>query len=146
MKNNKKWFEETFLPSLEAKMNNPKYPNQVILTEAQAMICEKYMEKKSLCGVDYNGYFTSWSYQIGEKHYSMNQRGRYVFLNLKDESKHIYYLVNIKTNERFLTFKSKEEREAWMEENVDDETGDIKGMEHITHWICGDAYEAKEEA
>lgn len=140
MKKHNKWFEETFLASLEAKMTNPKYPNQVILSEAQAMICEKYMENKSLCGIDYNGYFTSWTYDIGQKHYSMTQRGKYSFLNLRDDSKLTFYIVNIKTNERIVSFKSKEEREAWLDANVDDDTGDIKGMEHITHWTCGQSY------
>ena len=33
------WFTESFLPSLEKRMKNSKYPNQCILSEKQAEVC-----------------------------------------------------------------------------------------------------------
>jgi hypothetical protein len=75
-----KWFEEVFLPSLESKMNNPKYPNSCILSEKQAEICYKYMKAKS-CRGDYGG-FTNYEITIGGKYYQMTQRGKYHYLNM----------------------------------------------------------------
>lgn len=75
-----KWFEETFLQSLEARMTNPKYPNQCILSEKQADICYRYMNSRN-CSGDY-GCFTNYEYTVGNKFYQMTKRGKYHFLSM----------------------------------------------------------------
>lgn len=72
------WFTETFLPSLESRMTNPKYPNSCILSEKQADVCYRYMEANQHHG-DY-GYFTNYSLQVGNKVYQMTFAGKYTFL------------------------------------------------------------------
>lgn len=73
-----KWFTEVFLPSLESRMNNPKYPNSCILSDKQADICYKYMEEIS-CRGDY-GYFNIYQIKVNGHKWTMTQRGRYTFL------------------------------------------------------------------
>ena len=77
-----KWFTETFLPSLESRMDNPKYPNQCILSEKQAEVCYRYMESTQHRG-DY-GWFTNYSIKVGTKVYKMYSQGKYIFLRMWD--------------------------------------------------------------
>lgn len=74
------WFKTVFLPSLEARMTNPKYPNQIILSPKQADICYKYMNSVQ-CHGDY-GYFTIYEIKIDGKLYQMTTRGKYTFLTV----------------------------------------------------------------
>lgn len=74
------WFIETFLPSLERRMTNPKYPNQCILSDKQAEICYKYMGSRS-CRGDY-GTFTNYEITVKNKYYQMTKRGKYHFLTV----------------------------------------------------------------
>ena len=73
-----KWFLETFLPSLESRMNNPKYPNQAIITERQFDVCLKYFKPRQCYG-DY-GCFTNYEFETDKARYQICERGRYVFL------------------------------------------------------------------
>jgi len=126
------WFEETFLPSQEARMTNPKYPYQVILSERQAMVCEKYMKPTTPDCIVYK-------YEFGTKHFWMHRAGRYTFLGLEDDSKKFWY-IKLKNSEEYLkTFETEREMQDWIDENVDDETGDIKGMDHAW-WYSGMDY------
>lgn len=75
-----KWFTDVFLPSLEKRMNNPKYPNQCILTPKQANICYKYMDTKD-CHGDY-GWFSIYEITVGNKKYQVSKAGKYIFLNM----------------------------------------------------------------
>lgn len=75
------WFEETFLLSFEAKMNNPKYPNQCLLTDGQYRICEKYMEEHEGHDSDYRRTWHYFTYTAGKRTYTAEQRGRYFFLH-----------------------------------------------------------------
>lgn len=74
-----KWFLEVFLPSLEKRMNNPKYPNQAIITNNQFEVCSKYFKPRQCYG-DY-GYFTIYEFAIESASYQITFRGRYIFLN-----------------------------------------------------------------
>lgn len=74
------WFEETFLPSFDSKMNNPKYPDQCILSEKQAEICWKNMEHHDGYDSDYRKSFVYLTYSIGGTKYMVEYRGRYTFL------------------------------------------------------------------
>lgn len=78
-KKSNRWFEETFLPSFEEKMHNPKYPNQTILSERQADICRKYMDEKENKG-DY-GWHTTFSKKVGGTVWYIHTAGRYTFLS-----------------------------------------------------------------
>lgn len=73
-----KWFTEEFLPSLEARATNPKYPRQVILTEGQLRVCERYMTEETH-RTDY-GYQTTLHIKANGKTYGVYWRGRYTFL------------------------------------------------------------------
>lgn len=73
------WFEETFLPSFEDKMHNPKYPNQVILTDRQVDICHRYMDEEE-CRSDYGRWFVNYRKQIGGTVWYVHSAGRYTFL------------------------------------------------------------------
>ena len=117
------WFEETFLPSLEARMNNPKYPYQVILSERQEIICLKYMKEV---------YDNHYVYKIGTKEFDMSRRGRYIFMNLYDSSKEIWFLRNNLTQEDIITFKTHDELQAWMDANEEDDIGTIRGIRDYT--------------
>ena len=131
-----KWFEETFLPSIEARMNNPKYPNQAIISEKQGYICEKYMKPTN---PDCITYF----YNVGTKHYSMHRAGRYTFLSMHDDSKAEWYIKDNRSQEDIATFKTEREMQDWIDENVDEETGSIKGREKKGwHWTSGMRYTA----
>lgn len=77
MKND--WFLETFLPSLERRMNNPKYPNQAIITDKQFDVCLKYFKPRECCG-DY-GCFTNFEFETDKAFYQIFFRGRYTFLS-----------------------------------------------------------------
>lgn len=81
MKKNE-WFEKSFLPSLEARMNNPKYPNQCIISQKQADICYKYMREQQHSG-DY-GCFSTLEYKTDCKFYQVTFRGRYIFLTARE--------------------------------------------------------------
>ena len=105
------WFEETFLPSLEQRMNNPKYPNQTILSERQQIVCEKYMKEKP-CYDTYGRDFMIYTYTVGTKHYTMHFAGRYTFLNMEDDAKLIWFVGTIKGDETFVTFKTEEKLQA----------------------------------
>lgn len=129
-----KWFEETFLPSLEQRMNNPKYPNQMILSERQAMVCEKYMKPTNPDCIVFN-------YEFGTKHFWMNRAGRYTFLHLEDTSKIFWYVRNDLTNEYIATFDTADEMNAWLDKNMCEESFDIKGMEGI-RYTTGMGYKA----
>lgn len=74
------WFLETFLPSLEARMTNPKYPNRCILSQKQAEICYKYMECSQHRG-DY-GTFATYELKTEDKWYQMTFAGKYTFLSV----------------------------------------------------------------
>lgn len=76
-----KWFKEVFLPSMEDKFNNPsnpKYRNQVILTERQYNVCLRYM-KQVQCYGEY-GDFYIYEFETGNARYTLSNRGRYHFL------------------------------------------------------------------
>lgn len=74
-----KWFLEKFLPSLESRMNNPKYPNQTIITNNQFEVCLKYFKPRECYG-DY-GCFTNFEFETDEAFYQITFRGRYIFLS-----------------------------------------------------------------
>lgn len=74
------WFKDVFIPSLEKKMNNPKYPNQCILSDKQADICRKYM-RAVYCRSDYSGFY-NYEIVIDNKYYQMTSRGKYHFLTM----------------------------------------------------------------
>lgn len=78
MKKNK-WFEEVFLPSFDKNMNNPKYPNKVILSPKQEDVCIKNMSEKQ-CHGDY-GYFTVYEYKTESANYLLTFSGKYTFLH-----------------------------------------------------------------
>lgn len=118
------WFEEVFLPSLEKRMNNPKYPNQVILTDKQEQVCERYMTYKP-CVDLYNRDFGIYIYNVGTKHYTMTFAGRYTFLHLDDDSKLEWYITDLKTHQDIVKFKTETELQTWIDENVDEDTGKI---------------------
>lgn len=65
------WFEETFLPSLETRMNNPKYPNQVILTKKQEEVCRKYMNRVSFFSNALCREASRYEYKIGDATYKL---------------------------------------------------------------------------
>lgn len=77
-----KWFTEVFLPSLEKHMNNPKYPNQCILSLKQAEICYRYMNER-YCSGDYGGFY-NYEIQVGNKYYQLTKRGKYTFLSMNE--------------------------------------------------------------
>lgn len=72
------WFLGTLLPSLEKRMNNPKYPNQAIITRNQFDVCCKYFHPVQ-CHGDY-GRFTIWEFATADAHYQITFRGKYIFL------------------------------------------------------------------
>lgn len=74
-----KWFLEVFLPSLEKRMNNPKYPNQAIITNNQFEVCLKYFKPRQCYG-DY-GYFTNFEFETEKAFYQITFRGKYTFLS-----------------------------------------------------------------
>ena len=130
-----KWFEETFLPSLETRMNNPKYPNQAILTDKQEQVCEKYMTYKA-CTDTYGRDFGIYIYTVGTKHYTMHFAGRYTFLHLDDDAKLEWFITDIKTKQDIVTFKTEEEMQRWIDENVDEDTGKIIATDNRM-WTTG---------
>ena len=73
-----KWFTEEFLPSIEARMTNPKYPDSCILTPKQAEVCYKYMNDK-YCRGDYGGFY-NYEIVVNGTKYQMTSRGKYTFL------------------------------------------------------------------
>lgn len=78
-KSRNSWFEETFLPSFEDKMHNPKYLNQTILSERQADICRRYMD--SYDNRSGNGrWITSYTKTVGGTVWYIYSAGRYTFL------------------------------------------------------------------
>ena len=76
-----KWFTEVFLQSLKERMNNPKYPNQCILSQKQADVCYKYMKSKQCCD-DYGRWFCTYELTYNGECYLMSFRGKYTFLNV----------------------------------------------------------------
>lgn len=72
------WFENIFLASQKERMNNPKYPNQCILSPKQEYICEKYMVSNWHLS-DYGGFYT-YEYKTDDEKYLMYFRGKYTFL------------------------------------------------------------------
>ena len=74
-----KWFEETFLPSFEDKLHDPKYPNKTILSEKQAEICFRDMDERE-CKGDY-GWHTTFSKKIGDTTWYVYTAGKYTFLS-----------------------------------------------------------------
>ena len=79
------WFLETFLPSLEKRMNNPKYPNQTILTDKQLDVCLKYFKPRQ-CHGDY-GCFTNYEFETKTTSYQIFFRGKYNFLSKHTKEK-----------------------------------------------------------
>lgn len=79
---NNEWFANEFLPSLEKRMTNPKYPNKCILTEKQADICCKYMKAIQHKDASYNGTFYTYEFETDIKKYQMSFAGRYTFLSV----------------------------------------------------------------
>lgn len=77
-KKRNEWFEETFLPSFEAKMHHPKYPNQTILSDKQAEICRRYMDEEEV-HTGY-GWKTSYYKTVGGNRWYIYSQGRYTFL------------------------------------------------------------------
>lgn len=73
------WFEDTFLPSFEEKMHDPKYPNRVILSDRQAEICIRYMDEQE-CKGDY-GWHTTYEKKVGGTVWYLHTAGRYTFLS-----------------------------------------------------------------
>jgi hypothetical protein len=133
------WFEETFLLSLENRMDNPKYPNQCILSERQADICEKYMK--------YDRYYNKYTYEVGTKSYTMRAVGRYTFLTLYDEAKKEWVIKHSRKEDVIATFDTEEEMQNWIDENVDEETGKINGTElsSWTSWTTAMRYKTPNE-
>lgn len=127
------WFEDTFLPSLESRMNNPEYPFQVILTEKQEAVCMKYMKKISCVDVPY------WEYTTGSKRFRMTMVGKYTFLNLHDESKWFWAIRDVRTQEYIKKFDTEQEMIDWLDNNLDDETGSLNGTEYTSYtgWTTG---------
>ena len=78
------WFVGEFLPSLEKRMNNPKYPNTCILTEAQEDVCVRYMKAIQTFDCSYNMPNCSYALVVGNRRYTLTRRGRYAFLSLRD--------------------------------------------------------------
>ena len=78
------WFVNEFLPSLEQRMTNPKYPNSCILSEKQADVCCRYMKSEQHSGVDYNWVFTTYNLTVGNKTYTLSTKGSYTFLSVRD--------------------------------------------------------------
>ena len=76
-----KWFDNIFLMSFEDKMNNPKYPNQCILSDGQVRVCERYMESHSGSTMSYHKPFLYYTYKVGCREYRLEFRGRYAFLH-----------------------------------------------------------------
>lgn len=77
----KKWFQEVFLPSLEKRMVNPKYPNQCILSSKQAEVCYKHMKAVQHKDASYGNHFYIYEFETESKRYQMRQAGRYSFLS-----------------------------------------------------------------
>ena len=121
-----KWFEEKFLPSLEQRMNNPKYPNSCILTDKQFEVCTRYMEAQGCWDSDYRKAFTVWKYQIGRTKYMVWQKGRYFFLD-RVQNVGIHYVRDYKNDVILATFETEEEYLKWYDENVDTENYTITG-------------------
>lgn len=78
------WFVGKFLPSLEKRMNNPKYPNTCILTEAQEDVCVRYMKSIQTFDCSYNMPNCSYVLVVGNRRYTLTRRGRYAFLSVRD--------------------------------------------------------------
>ena len=135
MKRNK-WFEDTFLPSFDRQMNNPKYPNRVILSEKQADICFRYMNSKQ-CRDTYNRYFTQYTYDVGTRHYCMWFAGKYTFLSMHDESLLIWFIRDEETNKEFGTFETENELNKFFDDNLDEDTLKFKGFEYVNKWTTG---------
>ena len=72
------WFTDEFLPSLEQRATNPKYPNQIILSDRQFMVYERYMEYCET-RTDY-GYNVTYHIKTNGKKYIITFRGKYTFL------------------------------------------------------------------
>lgn len=73
------WFLTTFLPSIEQRMNNPKYPNQAIITRNQFDVCGRYFHPVQ-CHGDY-GWFTVYEFATDDAKYLITFKGKYIFLN-----------------------------------------------------------------
>lgn len=80
--NGKKWFAEEFLPSLEKRMTNPKYPNRCILSEAQANVCFKYMTAIQCKDASYGTNFYNYRFDTENKIYLMTFAGRWTFMSM----------------------------------------------------------------
>ena len=76
------WFVGEFLPSLEKRMTNPKYPNKCILTEKQAEVCYRYMKPVQHKDVNYGTWFYTYEFETETKKYLMHFAGRYTFLSV----------------------------------------------------------------
>lgn len=74
-----KWFKEVFLPSMDSKMNHPKYPNRCILSEKQANVCYRNMTEKP-CHGDYNEWYIVYEAETETSKYTMYTAGKYTFL------------------------------------------------------------------
>lgn len=138
MKNTNKneWFETVFLPSFDSKMNNPKYPNRVILSEKQADICLRYMKSRECCDT-YGRYFSVYNYDVGTRHYCMWFAGKYTFLEMNDDSLLIWFIRDDKTNEEFGTFETENELNKFIDDHLDEETLTFTGFEHVKKWTTG---------
>ena len=82
-----KWFTEEFLPSIEKRMTNPKYPNQAILSVKQADVCYRYMTSKQHSDCSYGKRFTTYEVTANGKKYMMTERGKYTFLNVYQDQR-----------------------------------------------------------
>ena len=132
-----KWFEETFLPSIETRMNNPKYPNQAIISEKQFEICVRNMKGEQHIDSDYRKAFMTYTYQIGKTIYMAYQQGRYYFLHRR-QNVGTHYVRDLKNDVILATFETEEEYTRWYDENIDTETYTIKGTGLKKHqWTAG---------
>lgn len=154
------WFENQFIPSLCDRMNNPKYPRSVVLTDRQADICRMYMSPIQ-CHSDY-GYFTIYQKTINGILFQMTFRGRYTFLSrdmtenertqleierkLEKEAKEAELINRIKSdpvrlNKRIAREKERLQRlvnkksDAEEDLNCAIEEGDKNDIAHCQEWL-----------
>lgn len=130
------WFEETFLPSLEKSMNNPKYPNSCILSEKQSEVCAKYMDECTHTDL-YGKSFRTYEYNINSgscrKHYQLTFNGRYRILHMNELPKEVYVVdyYDFDEHEDYIaTFDTIEDRDEWLAKNVVDDL--YNGKEIVT--------------
>ena len=75
------WFISVFLPSLEERMNNERYPDSCLLSDRQAEVCMMHMRAEQHTDVNYGTAFTNYHYSTGSYDYYLYRRGKYNILN-----------------------------------------------------------------